>query len=233
MQAILPVTARTCWRPASRPGRRPATRLHALPQRPRVSAFAADVAVAEEEAATAPAEVAPADLPPLAIPIIPAAGWLAPETNGAPPPALADALMAAATEYGMFQIVDHGVSLKLLANLRTAQRAFFSLPLVSCGSGCACGTLHSRAYGAPCALCCSRSGVAAVLLPALAVSFSSILCFGCPSLSLSRTRAGQKDGCAPHRAQPPRLLQRRLPAKGGLLKIMLLAGVRLLVDVVV
>ncbi len=168
MQAILPVTARTCWRPSSRPGRRPATRLHALPQRPRVSAFAADVAVAEEEAATAPAEVAPADLPPLAIPIIPAAGWLAPETNGAPPPALADALMAAATEYGMFQIVDHGVSLKLLANLRTAQRAFFSLPLVSCGSGCACGTLHSRAYGAPCTLCCSRSGVAVVLLPALA-----------------------------------------------------------------
>lgn len=156
MQAIAHLPAPTCCRHPASPGRRPATRLHALPQRHRVSAIAieaVDEAVGEEAAATASVAEAPADAPPLAIPVIPAAGWLAPATNGAPPPrALADDIMAAATEYGMFQIVDHGLSLTLLANLREAQRAFFALPLVSwggggvwgialhCGIGCSPGT---------------------------------------------------------------------------------------------
>ena len=132
MQAILhPVP--TCWHqpPASRAKR--STRPHALPQRPRLSAAAVQQAVAEAGPAAAAADEAPADAPAVApIPVLDGAGWLGPETNGAPPPrALADGIMAAATEFGMFQLVHHGLSPKLVADLREAQRAFFALPLVS------------------------------------------------------------------------------------------------------
>lgn len=114
-------------------------------QRPRLSA-AVQQAVDEAAPAAPPADEVPAlplAHPTAPIPVIAAAGWLAPETNGAPPPrALADNIMAAAAEFGMFQIVDHGLSLERLANLREAQRAFFALPPVSAAREVACGDVR-------------------------------------------------------------------------------------------
>lgn len=136
----------TCRQPANSAKRAIRARPRCVIQHPRLSTAAVQQAVPEAAPAAAPADEAPAL--PLAhktapIPVIAAAGWLAPETNGAPPPrALADDIMAAAAEFGMFQIVDHGLSLELLANLREAQRAFFALPLVSAAKEVACGDVR-------------------------------------------------------------------------------------------
>lgn len=63
-------------------------------------------------------------------PVIDAQGFLAPERDGAPPPAdVAAAIKAAGAEAGCFQLVNHGISLGLIGDMQHEARRFFKLPL--------------------------------------------------------------------------------------------------------
>lgn len=78
---------------------------------------------AEDDASfTAPA------LPAVQAPTIDAQGFLAAERHGPVPLEVARAIAEAGQEAGCFQLVNHGVSLQLLADMKAAQRDFFSLP---------------------------------------------------------------------------------------------------------
>ena len=52
-----------------------------------------------------------------------------------PPPQVAQAIYDAGAEYGCFQLVNHGVSLDLIAAMKAQQRAFFALPLEAKAAG--------------------------------------------------------------------------------------------------
>lgn len=53
---------------------------------------------------------------------------------------MAQAIYDAGAEYGCFQLVNHGVSLDLIARMQAAQRDFFALPLETKAKGvCVCG----------------------------------------------------------------------------------------------
>ncbi|PRW58404.1 2OG-Fe(II) oxygenase superfamily [Chlorella sorokiniana] len=67
---------------------------------------------------------APKSAPEVKAPAIDAKGFLEPEMQG-----VAQAIYDAGAEYGCFQLVNHGVSLDLIARMQAAQRDFFALPL--------------------------------------------------------------------------------------------------------
>lgn len=48
---------------------------------------------------------------------------------------MAQAIYDAGAEYGCFQLVNHGVSLDLIARMQAAQRDFFALPLETKAKG--------------------------------------------------------------------------------------------------
>lgn len=58
------------------------------------------------------------------------------------PMQVAQAIFDAGAEYGCFQLVNHGVSLDLIARMQQAQRDFFALPLEAKAQG-------GRSWGVP------------------------------------------------------------------------------------
>eukprot|EP00887_Chlorella_sp_A99_P000058 scaffold16.g58.t1 len=107
------------WAPSLARGSPSASPARRGPRTLRVAAVAAPPRV-EERAPARP------DLPPA----IDGASFLAPGRAGAlPPQAVADAIREAASEYGCFQLVNHGVDSELMADLQAQMRAFFALPL--------------------------------------------------------------------------------------------------------